>query len=456
MTKNLYIKTFGCQMNVYDSEKMESILKPLDYSLVLDPEIADLVILNTCHIREKASEKLFSDLGKLKKIQNNKKSMGKDLLVAVGGCVAQAQGEEIIKRAPNVSIVFGPQSYHKLPKLIESVEKKSESIVDIGFPTEEKFESLNKKINSINVSEYLTIQEGCNKFCTFCVVPYTRGVEYSRPIHDIIREAQNLVLKGAKEIVLLGQNVNAYHGKGPLGKDISFDYLISSIAEIESLERIRFTTSHPIDMSKKLILLFGSLPKLMPMLHLPVQSGSDRVLKLMNRKHTIKEYLDIIESLRSVCPDIAFSSDFIVGYPGETEKDFEETIKIVNKVKFAQSFSFKYSPRLGTPAASESNQIDEKVKSIRLTRLQTLLAEQQLAYNKIFEGKKVNVLFEKKHKSNKYITGRSQYMQLVHTELSEENIDKFIGKTSNVYVNKATPHNLHAEFTEEVVHRKIN
>jgi tRNA-2-methylthio-N6-dimethylallyladenosine synthase len=287
-------------------------------------------------------------------------------------------------------------------------------------------------------------------------VPYTRGVEFSRPIQDIIREAQNLVIKGAKEIVLLGQNVNAYHGQSPLGKDISFDYLLSSLAEIDGLERIRFTTSHPIDMNKKLIFLFGSLQKLMPMLHLPIQSGSDKILKLMNRKHNINEYLDVIESLRHVCPDIAFSSDFIVGYPGETEKDFEETMKIVSKVKFSQSFSFKYSPRLGTPAASESNQIDEKEKNNRLTRLQKLLSDQQFKYNKKFEGKKVHVLFEKKHKSNKFISGRSQYMQLVHTELKEENIDKYIGKLSNVYVNKAGPHNLYAEFVEDTVDRKIN
>tara|TARA_Y100000590_G_scaffold412255_1_gene507053 strand:+ start:1143 stop:2465 length:1323 start_codon:yes stop_codon:yes gene_type:complete len=403
-------------MNVYDSDRISNILLGKGYVSSATPENADLIILNTCHIREKASEKVFSDLGRLRKIKNDKAKDGKKVLLAVGGCVAQAEGNEIVERAPYVDMVFGPHTYHKLPSFIDKLRVHDSPIVDIGVAASNKFSYGDLKKQTVNVSSFLTIQEGCNKFCTFCVVPYTRGIEVSRPVEDLVKEARLLVNNGTKEIILLGQNVNAYHGLNKNSKEVGLDYLIKSIANIDGLKRIRFTTSHPLDMSIKIIESFKSVSKLMPMLHLPVQSGSNHVLKLMNRRHTVEDYIEIVERLRDVVPNIALSSDFIVGFPGESKKDFEQTIELVEKIKFSQSFSFKYSQRPGTPASSSSNQIEEKIKKSRLKTLQNLLNMQQENFNSKFIGKDVAVLFEKETADKGNFFGRSEYLQSVHVK----------------------------------------
>ncbi|MDE3061091.1 MAG: tRNA (N6-isopentenyl adenosine(37)-C2)-methylthiotransferase MiaB [Pseudomonadota bacterium] len=419
MAKKLFIKTYGCQMNVYDSLRMQDVMKPLGYQPSESFEDADLVILNTCHIREKAEEKVYSELGRIRQEKEKKAAEGDKMLIAVGGCVGQAEGEEIIKRAPFVDIVLGPQSYHQLPEMVTRAIRNNGGVVELDFPAVQKFDLLPEEASPQGASAFLSVQEGCDKFCSFCVVPYTRGAEYSRSINAIKSEAKKLVERGSVEIMLLGQNVNAYHGEGPDGRSWSLAELIAQLAKIDGLERIRYTTSHPRDMSDDLIAIHGSEPKLMPYLHLPIQSGSDAVLKKMNRKHTAEFYLDIIARLRAVRPDMAFSSDFIVGCPGETDRDFEETLKIVEQVGYASAYSFKYSPRPGTPAAVEE-QLPEAIKDERLQRLQELIRRKQLAFNESCIGKTMTVLLDRDGKYDGQLVGRSPYMQSVHVMGAEE------------------------------------
>ncbi len=406
MTKpqTYFVKTFGCQMNVYDSERMSELLAAKGLRAVGNSDDADLVVLNTCHIREKAAEKVYSDIGRLKA---EKRPNGLKPMVAVAGCVAQAEGEEIMRRAPAVDVVVGPQAYHRLPEMIEAAATARS--VDTDMPLESKFAALPKRAKVAGPSAFLTVQEGCDKFCTFCVVPYTRGAEVSRPAAEVIAEARALVEAGARELTLLGQNVNAYHGSG-----LSFAQLIREIAAIDGLARLRYTTSHPRDMAEDLIAAHAAVPELMPYLHLPVQSGSSRILKRMNRAHTAESYLAIIEKLRAARPDIALSSDFIVGFPGETEADFEDTLALVRAVNYAQAFSFKYSSRPGTPAASMEDHLDEDVKSDRLARLQGLIVEQQLEFNRATVGRRLKVLLERQGKKPGQLIGKSPYLQSVH------------------------------------------
>jgi tRNA-2-methylthio-N6-dimethylallyladenosine synthase len=413
--RKLYIKTYGCQMNVYDTQRMQDVLAPLGYAPSESPEGADLVILNTCHIREKAEDKVFSDLGRIRKEKDRLKGEGKDMLVAVGGCVGQAQGEEIIRRAPYVSMVFGPQSYHHLPEMVTKAVRGQGGIVELEFPAVPKFDFLPES-KSEGASAFLAVQEGCDKFCTFCVVPYTRGAEYSRGVAQVEAEARSMAERGVVEITLLGQNVNAYHGAGPDGGEWNLAKLIRRLAKIEGIQRIRYTTSHPRDMDDDLIAAHGEVEKLMPYLHLPVQSGSDKVLKAMNRRHTAAFYLDIIERLRKARPDIALSSDFIVGFPGESEQDFKDTMALVETVGFASAFSFKYSPRPGTPAATDEAQVEEPVKEMRLALLQGLLNRQQEAFNRASVGQVMPVLFEKPGKHAGQAIGKSPWLQSVHVQ----------------------------------------
>lgn len=420
MTKKLYIKTYGCQMNVYDTTRMEDVLAPLGYAATETPDDADLVILNTCHIREKAAEKMYSDLGRARLTKLAQAEKGKRTLIAVAGCVAQAEGEEIITRAPYVDMVVGPQSYHSLPELIAQVERTRESVVNLDFVEEAKFDLLPESLHTQGASAFVSVQEGCDKFCTFCVVPYTRGAEFSRPVEAILREVETHLAQGAVEITLLGQNVNAYHGKlaRPTGADeeINLGQLIRQIAALPGIQRIRYTTSHPRDMDADLIAAHGDIATLMPFLHLPVQSGSDRILKQMNRKHTAADYIGIIERLRAVRPDMAFSSDFIVGFPGETESDFEDTLKLVETVGFASAYMFKYSPRPGTPAADKAEQVDEAVKEARLARLMDVATRQQLRFNQNTIGRTLPVLVERPGRKPGQMIGKSPYMQSVVIE----------------------------------------
>jgi tRNA-2-methylthio-N6-dimethylallyladenosine synthase len=413
--KGLFIKTYGCQMNVYDSERMKDVLKPLGYEPVDTPEAADLVVLNTCHIREKATEKVFSELGRLKDL---KEEGGGRLRIAVAGCVAQAEGEEIRRRQPAVDMVVGPQSYHRLPEMIARLARQTGDVLETDFAAEEKFDALPKSRQVDGPSAYLSVQEGCDKFCTFCVVPYTRGAEYSRGVDAIVAEARELARQGVKEIVLLGQNVNAWHGAAPShdvrGGEWRLGDLIRHVAKIGGVERIRYTTSHPQDMSDDLIAAHAEVEQLAPFFHLPVQSGSDRILKAMNRQHTRADYLRIIERMRAARPDIGLASDFIVGFPGESEADFEETLALVREVGFAQAYSFKYSPRPGTPASGMQLQVAEDVKDERLARLQALLQQQSQAFNKASVGRRMPVLFTRSGKLEGQILGYSPYMQSVH------------------------------------------
>ncbi|MFP4314284.1 MAG: tRNA (N6-isopentenyl adenosine(37)-C2)-methylthiotransferase MiaB [Alphaproteobacteria bacterium] len=413
--KKLFIKTWGCQMNVYDSNRMADILSPLGYKTVDSPEGADMIILNTCHIREKATDKVFSELGRLKPHKTKKEKSGGKMLMAVAGCVAQAEGDFILERAPYVDMVFGPQTYHELPEMVANATGAygDSRVVNTEFPVESKFDFLPEEHINQGPSAFLSIQEGCDKFCTFCVVPYTRGSEYSRDIKGLVNEAKRLVDAGALEITLLGQNVNAYHGEGPDGKIWGLGKLIKEIAKIDGLERIRYTTSHPRDMDEELIEAHGEVDKLMPFLHLPVQSGSNKILKAMNRKHERDLYFDIVEKLRKARPDIAFSSDFIVAFPGESDSDFEDTLDLVRHVNYTQCYSFIFSARPGTPAANMQGLVRPEVASERLARLQALLNEQQIAFNKSCEGLTMPVLFEKKGKREGQLIGKSPYNQSV-------------------------------------------
>lgn len=411
--KKLYIKTWGCQMNAYDSHRMADILRPLGYKPTDTAEDADMVILNTCHIREKATDKVFSDLGRLKKHKAEKEKNGGKMVMAVAGCVAQAEGDFILERAPYVDMVFGPQTYHELPEMM--VKVSGERVINTEFKSEDKFDALPEESRSQGLSAFVSAQEGCDKFCTFCVVPYTRGAEYSRSVADVMDECKRLVDNGTKEITLLGQNVNAFHGAGPDGNVWGLGRLIQALDKIEGLERIRYTTSHPRDMDDELIETHA-MPKLMPFLHLPVQSGSNKILKAMNRKHERDLYFDVVERLREARPDLAFSSDFIVGFPGETDQDFEDTMDLVRRVEYASCYSFKYSARPGTPAANMQNLVHDKIASERLSRLQALINEQQIAFNRGCKGLTLPVLFDRKGKKNGQIQGRSPYNQSVHVE----------------------------------------
>ena len=434
--KKVFIKTFGCQMNVYDSERMGEALDRQGYSATSDAADADLIILNTCHIREKAAEKLYSELGRVRDLKLERHAEGKETLVAVTGCVAQAEGIEIVLRAPVVDLVVGPQSYHRLPELVARSNDQG-PIVDTAFPDEDKFAHLPPRTKRRDATAFLTVQEGCDKFCTFCVVPYTRGAEFSRPVAAIEAEARRLVEHGVREITLLGQNVNAYHGDGPDGRPWPLARLISAIARIDGLDRLRYTTSHPHDMSDDLIAAHRHEPKLMPYLHLPFQAGADRILAAMNRKHTRAQYLALIRRIRQAKPDIALSTDIIVGFPGETDADFDATLDVVREVGFAQAYSFKYSPRPGTPAAN-MEQLPDAVKIDRLARLQRLLEHQQTTFNSSCVGRVLPVLFEKLGRKAGQLVGRSPYLQAVHAEATPE----LLGRVLPVEIAAAGPNSL--------------
>ncbi|MCB9942707.1 MAG: tRNA (N6-isopentenyl adenosine(37)-C2)-methylthiotransferase MiaB [Geminicoccaceae bacterium] len=450
MFRKLFIKTYGCQMNVYDSDRMARLLSHHGYARTESVQDADLVLLNTCHIREKAAEKVYSELGRLRAMRDRKaEGEGRQTLLVVAGCVAQAEGDAMIARAPFVDVVVGPQSYHRLPELLARRERSANAIVDTDFPVESKFDLLpaggvGDDIGERSVSAFLTVQEGCDKFCTFCVVPYTRGAEESRPVTDLLDEARRLVALGAREITLLGQNVNAYHGLDARGRSRGLGDLVRMFAEIDGLERIRYTTSHPVDMSDDLIRAHGEVPQLMPFLHLPVQSGSDVVLRAMNRKYSSDDFRRVVEALRAVRPDLALSSDFIVGFPGERDDDFEATLKLVEEIGFAQSFSFKYSPRPGTPGSLMNAQVKDTVKSERLARLQSLLNEQADAFNAASVGCRTAILLERKGRHPGQLVGKTPHLQAVHLEDG----DAHIGDIVDVTIVARNPHSLAGERAE--------
>ena len=446
--KRVFIRTYGCQMNVYDSERMAGLLKPLGYAAAEAPEEADLVILNTCHIREKAAEKVYSELGRLKKLKDRKAAEGGALTLAVAGCVAQAEGPEIVARAPQVDMVVGPQAYHRLPEMLARAARESGEILETDFAVEEKFDRLQTR-EADGPTAFLTIQEGCDKFCTFCVVPYTRGAETSRGVDAIAAEARALARQGVREITLLGQNVNAWRSappSGDFGREIipeedgawGLGQLCRHLARIEGLERIRFTTSHPRDMDDGLIAALGEERKLMPYLHLPVQAGSDRILKAMNRGHTAAEYAALIARIRAARPDIALSGDFIVGFPGETNEDFQETLALVDQIEYASAYSFKYSRRPGTPGAAMPKQVAEPEKEARLAQLQSVLDRQKQAFNLSQQGRTLPVLFEKSGRHEGQLVGRSPYLQSVHAVAPKS----MIGSIAPVKITGATPNAL--------------
>jgi tRNA-2-methylthio-N6-dimethylallyladenosine synthase len=424
--KKLFIKSFGCQMNVYDATRMADVLAPDGYEETAQMEQADLIVLNTCHIREKAAEKVFSELGKLRQLKEERLARGETTRIAVAGCVAQAEGAEILRKQKAVDLVVGPQNYHRLPDLLR--ESSGKPVVDTEFPVEDKFDFLTppsaEKIRERGVSAFLTVQEGCDKFCTFCVVPYTRGAEVSRPAAKIVAEAEVLARAGVREITLLGQNVDAYHGLGEDGSNWSLARLLRRLARIEGVLRLRFTTSHPNDMADDLIEAFADLPALMPFLHLPVQSGSDAILQAMNRRHSAEDYIRLIEKIRRARPDLALSSDFIVGFPGETDADFNATLDLIAQVDFASSFSFKYSPRPGTPGAELPDQVDEAIKTERLYRLQELVERQRQRFNAGLVGRLTPVLFEKRGRHEGQIAGKSPYLQPVQVDADAELIGR--------------------------------
>jgi len=451
--RKLYIKSFGCQMNVYDSHRMADMLAPEGFAETAHPADADLVILNTCHIREKAAEKVYSELGRVSALKTAAARDGRRLTIAVAGCVAQAEGEEIIRRAPAVDLVFGPQSYHRLPQLLARAEREG-AVVDTEFPVEDKFDLLKapsrEAIRARGVSAFVTVQEGCDKFCTFCVVPYTRGAEVSRPVSKILAEVERLTDAGVREITLIGQNVNAYHGEGADGTAWTLGRLLERIADLPGVARLRYTTSHPCDMDASLIAAHRDLPSLMPFLHLPVQSGSDRVLKRMNRRHSRAAYLETIARARAAQPKMAFSSDFIVGFPGESEDDFRATLSLVDEVGYASAFSFKYSPRPGTPAADAPDQIPDDVKSERLHRLQAAIDRQQAAFNARCRGHIFDVLFEKPGRYPGQIVGRSPYLQPVQVMAPRT----MIGEIAPVTVTEVASNSLFGAFAEKGVDTK--
>jgi tRNA-2-methylthio-N6-dimethylallyladenosine synthase len=448
--KKLFIKTYGCQMNVYDSERMRDVLAPLGYEPIDAPDDADLVILNTCHIREKAAEKVYSELGRLRPHKDAKAGGDRPMTIAVAGCVGQAEGSEIMKRAPVVDLVVGPQTYHKLPELIAQTHRARGERLDTEFEPVAKFDALAGDRAVEGYSAFLTVQEGCDKFCTFCVVPYTRGAEWSRPVDQIVAEARILASKGVREITLLGQNVNAYHGEAPAGREADGAWglgrLLRHLALIGGLDRIRYTTSHPRDMDDELIAAHGDLECLMPYLHLPVQSGSDKILKAMNRQHSFEDYARVIEKVRSARPDIAISGDFIVGFPGETDADFEATLQGVREINYASAFSFKYSRRPGTPGAAMPLQIDETVASERLQTLQAMLVGQQTDFNRSQIGKRLPVLFEKAGRIDGQLHGRSPYLQSLHCDAPSQ----LVGQIADVVITDASRNSLTGRLVEKV------
>ena len=444
--KRLFIKTYGCQMNVYDSERMRDVLRPLGYQPVDGPETADLVVLNTCHIREKATEKVYSELGQIKKM---KEASGGKMTIAVAGCVAQAEGAEIMRRQPAVDLVLGPQAYHKLPEMVARASRAAGDRLETEFETLEKFDALPKQREADGPAAFLSVQEGCDKFCTFCVVPYTRGAELSRPVDDIVMEARSLAAQGVRDISLLGQNVNAWHGAAPKlegAGEWGLGQLARHLSKIGGIDRIRYTTSHPRDMDDDLIAAHGEVPELMPFLHLPVQSGSDRILKAMNRGHTAEHYLDIMRRMRDARPDMALASDFIVGFPGESDQDFEDTMNLVREVGYAIAYSFKYSPRPGTPAADMFGHVPEEVKDERLQRLQALLKQQQTEFNASKVGETLPVLVTGKGKMPGQAHGRSPWMQAVHFDAPES----LVGQIVDVKIVGSTMSSLTGEYAHVV------
>ncbi len=416
--RRVFIKSFGCQMNVYDSQRMADVAAEQGYREASSVEEADLIVLNTCHIRERASEKIYSELGKIRELKEERAAAGRETTVVVAGCVAQAEGGEILRRQPAVDLVVGPQNYHRLPQLLR--ERRRGGVVDTDFPVEDKFDHLPASapaaIRARGVTAFVTVQEGCDKFCSFCVVPYTRGGEVSRPPEKVLAEIERLAVAGVAEVTLIGQNVNAYHGQCADGRNVTLAELIQEAAKLPGVKRLRYATSHPNDMGEDLIRAHRDVSALAPYLHLPIQSGSDRILAAMNRRHTVRDYLDIIARARQARPDIALSSDFIVGFPGENEADFEATLALVREVGFASSYAFKYSPRPGTPAAEQGDQIDEETKVNRLAKLFALLEEQRLAFNHALVGRRFDVVFEKPGRRPGQIIGRSPYMQSVYAE----------------------------------------
>ena len=449
-TRKVFIKTYGCQMNVYDSVRMGDALAGDGYVPTDAMEEADLILLNTCHIREKAAEKVYSALGRLRDMKQARKADGQELMIGVTGCVAQAEGEEILRRAPAVDVVVGPQTYHRLPEALRRA-RQGTRVVDTDYAVEDKFEHLpateKARIRARGVTAFLTVQEGCDKFCTFCVVPYTRGAEVSRSLHQIVDEARRLADAGVREITLLGQNVNAWHGEGPDGREWGLGDLLYRLAEVPGLARLRYTTSHPRDMDDRLIDVHRDLRALMPYLHLPVQSGSDRILKAMNRRHTASEYLRLIDRIRTARPDIAMSGDFIVGFPGETDVDFEDTLRIVQAVGYAQAFSFKYSTRPGTPGADLPDQVPEDVKSERLERLQALLLKQQAEFAKSCVRKVIDLLLEKPGRNEGQVIGRSPWLQSVNVDAKTSQIGDIIP----VRIIGTGPNSLFAEPVRDVI-----
>jgi tRNA-2-methylthio-N6-dimethylallyladenosine synthase len=436
--KKLHIKTYGCQMNAYDSERMTEALGGEGYEATDDITAADLVILNTCHIREKAAEKVYSELGRLRAIKLERKAEGLDTTIAVAGCVAQAEGRVILERAPVVDLVVGPQSYHELPRLLRAARDGGE-VIATDFPAEDKFLALPERpATRAQPSAFITVQEGCDKFCTFCVVPYTRGAEFSRPVAAIVAEAERLAASGAREITLLGQNVNAYRGAGPDGADWSLAKLLRRLAAVPGIERLRYTTSHPRDMDDDLIALHGDEPKLMPYLHLPFQSGSDRILKAMNRRHRADDYVALVARIRAARPDLALSTDIIVGFPGETDADFDDTLALVRDIGFARAFSFKYSARPGTPAAELPDQVPARVATERLHALQALIDAQAKAFDRASVGRRFDVLIERAGRKPGQIAGRSPYLQAVHGDGPEH----LIGDIVAVDIVSAGPNSL--------------
>ncbi len=439
--KKVFVKTYGCQMNVYDSTRMQDALELDGYEPTDSLEDADLVLLNTCHIREKAAEKVYSEIGRIRKLKDARAGSDRPMMIGVTGCVAQAEGEEIVSRAPAVDLVVGPQSYHHLPALVQQA-KTGNRVVETNFEIDEKFKQLPaataKQHRDRGVAAFLTVQEGCDKFCTFCVVPYTRGAEVSRSVKQIVEEAKGMVAAGVREITLLGQNVNAWHGAGPDGREWRLGELIFELAEIGGLDRLRYTTSHPVDMDEGLIAAHRDLDCLMPYLHLPVQAGSDRILKAMNRHHSVADYFNVIERMREVRADIAISGDFIVGFPGETDKDFEDTMRLVETVKYASAFSFKYSVRPGTPGADMNDQVPEHVKNERLQRLQALLNQQQEGFNGDCVGKEMQILMEKPGRKPGQLIGRSPWLQSV---IVPDTLGQ-IGDIVKVRITDAAPNSL--------------
>ncbi len=452
--KKVFIKTYGCQMNVYDSERMTDTLAPEGWVEAASADDADLVILNTCHIREKASEKVYSELGRMRVLKQEKAERGEPMLVAVAGCVAQAEGVEIARRAPVVDMVFGPQSYHHLPELVARTSNGAR-VIETEFPVEDKFDHLapasRAKTIARGLTAFLTVQEGCDKFCTFCVVPYTRGSEASRPVDRVLAEARRLAEAGVREVTLLGQNVNGYHGQGPDGDAWGLGRLCRAIAAIPGLDRIRYTTSHPRDMDDDLIAVHRDLPEMMPWLHLPVQSGSDRILEAMNRRHTRAEYVALVEKIRAARPDIALSCDFIVGFPGETEADFRETLSLLEEVGYASSFSFKYSARPGTPASTDPDQIAEEVKVERLARLQEVIDRLTREFNRSRLGMTMDVLLEKKGRKAGQLAGRSPWLQAVHLDAPEE----LLGRIVPVKIDAVGSNSLSASLVSEVSSKRL-